>query len=305
MKISDRIKLRHLEIFVEIARHKSVGRAADALFLTQPAVSRAMRELEAVCGRPLLERAGRGIRLSPYGQTFLDHAGQAISAARDGLEAVQSLSSTGGSPVRVGALPTVSETIIPAAVHAFREAGISSRLKIVTGENAVLLDQLRNKSLDIVAGRLPAPENMLGLTFEPLFNDALTLVVAPDHPLASSGTIAPEAFSTYPVLYPSAASIIRPYADRLFIEQGFPVPANPIETVSESFGRSYTRDYRAIWVISNGVVERHVRTGNLHRLPIDTRSTLSSVGLCTVSDSALSAPATRFAEFVRAAATGV
>lgn len=302
MKLSDQIKLRHLEIFVEIARHKSVGKAADALHLTQPAVSRAMRELEQACSRPLLERSGRGIRLSPHGQTFLSYAGSTLVAARDGLDAVRSLHDERADPVRVGALPTVSASIIPAAVDAFRNAGLPSRLKIVTGENAVLLDQLRNKELDIVAGRLPAPEQMLGLNFEPLYNDALALVVAKNHPLAEQKTITPEDFKAFPLLYPSISSIIRPYADRLFIEQGFPVPANPIETVSESFGRAFTLNYKAIWVIASGVIEPEVKNGTLHPLPIDTRSTLSSVGLCTVTDRTLSASARSFAELVRKSA---
>jgi LysR family pca operon transcriptional activator len=75
MDISRRIKIRHLEAFVEVARQKSVGRAAITLSLTQPAVTRTIRELEQIVGTPLIERDGRGIRLSHQGEVFLSHAG--------------------------------------------------------------------------------------------------------------------------------------------------------------------------------------------------------------------------------------
>ena len=63
MNILRRLKLRHLETFVEVARQKSVSRAAENLNLTQPAVTRTIRELEEICGKPLVEKDGRGIRI--------------------------------------------------------------------------------------------------------------------------------------------------------------------------------------------------------------------------------------------------
>ena len=162
-----RIKLRHLETFVEVARQKSVSRAADALNLTQPAVTRTLRELEEICGKPLVEKEGRGIRISHYGEIFLRYAGSSITAARNGVNALSELSLDDGPRIRLGALPTVAATIIPQAVSRYLQSGMRNRLKVVTGENRVLLDQLRNGELDLVMGRLPAPENMQGLVFEP------------------------------------------------------------------------------------------------------------------------------------------
>jgi LysR family pca operon transcriptional activator len=252
MKLSDRLKLRHLEVFVEVARLRSVGRAAAALALTQPAVSRTLRELEAVVQKPLLERAGRGIRLTPFGEMLLPHAGAALAAARAGVETLSGLAQPDAPPVRLGALPTVSTTLIPEAVARFRAAGVLARLAVTTGENRVLFADLRDGALDLVVGRLPAPELMLGLTFEPLFRDRVTLVVAAGHPLAGAATLRPEDVLDYPMLMPGPGSIIRPFAERLFIEQGLPVPRDAIETVSDSFGRAFTAQHRAIWVISRG-----------------------------------------------------
>jgi len=299
MNILRRVKMRHLETFVEVARQKSVSRAADNLNLTQPAVTRTIRELEDICNRPLVEKDGRGIRISHYGEIFLRYAGSSLAAARGGINALAELSLSDGPMVRLGALPTVSATIVPLAVSRYLASGLQNRLSIVTGENRVLLDQLRVGELDLVVGRLPAPENMQGLIFEPLFRDKVIFAVHAGHPLAGSVRMAVDSLDDYPVLVPTRQSIIRPFVDRLFIEQGISEPLQAIETVSDSFGRAFVRRHAAIWIISRGVVASEIESGEFVALPIDTESTLGSVGLNTRAQTALGPAAQTFADILR------
>lgn len=294
-----RIKLRHLETFVEVARQRSVSRAAESLSLTQPAVTRTIRELEEICGRPLVERDGRGIRISHHGEVFLRHAGTSLAAARNGIHALAQLSLADGPRIRLGALPTVSVTVVPLAVARYLDSGMKNRLEIVTGENGVLLDQLRNGELDLVMGRLPAPENMQGLIFEPLYREKVVFAVDAGHPLAGRKRITVDALDAYPVLVPTPGSIIRPLVDRLFIEQGITEPRQVIETVSDSFGRAFVRGNQAIWIISRGVVAAELGSGEFVALPIDTDSTLGSVGLNTRAQNTLSPAAEFFADILR------
>ncbi|MFZ2103140.1 MAG: pca operon transcription factor PcaQ [Oricola sp.] len=294
-----RIRLRHLETFMEVARHGSVSRAAESLALTQPAVTRTIRELEAICGRPLVARDGRGIRITPHGEVFLRHAGRSLSAARSGVEALEQLDLTDATPIRIGALPTVSATVMPEAVAEFLATGTRNRLVIVTGENRVLLDQLRTGELDFVIGRLSAPENMQGLAFEPLYRDKVVFVVDASHPLAGRRQIAVDDMLDFPVLVPQVGSIIRPFVDRVFIEQGFPYPRQAIETVSDSFGRAFVRRHEAIWIISRGVVASEIESGEFAVLPIDTEQTMGSVGLNMRADAELPPGAEIFADIVR------
>lgn len=293
------LKLRHLETFVEVARLRSVSRAAESLHLTQPAVTRTIRELEQICGAPLVEREGRGIRVTHQGETFLRHAGTSLAAARAGLNALSDLSQEDGPTIRIGTLPTVSATQMPVAVHRYIESGMRNRLQIVSGENRVLLDQLRNGDLDLVMGRLPAPENMEALVFEPLYRDKVVFVVAAGHPLAGDDSPGFPPLDDYPVLLPPAGSIIRPYVDRLFIELGLGEPANVIETVSDSFGRAFIRRYPAIWIISRGVVAAEIDSAEFFALPVDTESTLGSVGLITRAGAELPAAARFLAGILR------
>lgn len=294
-----RLKLRHLETFIEVARHGSVSRAAETLHLTQPAVTRTIRELESITGKPLVTREGRGIRITAHGEVLLRHAGRSIAAARRGFTALEQLESADGPLIRVGALPTVSASVMPKAVAEFLETGTRNRLSVVTGQNRVLLDQLRGGELDLVVGRLAAPENMQGLVFDPLYRDWVVFIVDSSHPLAGRRRIDPGDFDAFPVMVPTSDSIIHPFVDRLFIEQGFSRPPMAIETVSDSFGRAFVSRHAAIWIISRGVVASEIEAGEFVELPIDTESTLGSVGFAMRSEGELQPGTQLFVDIVR------
>ncbi|OZV62240.1 LysR family transcriptional regulator [Brucella melitensis] len=99
--IGNRIKFRHLHTFVEVARQKSVVKASEILNISQPAVTKTMRELEEILGVPVLERDGRGIRITRYGEVFLRHAGTALTALRQGLDSVSQELDGSGPPIRI------------------------------------------------------------------------------------------------------------------------------------------------------------------------------------------------------------
>ena len=299
MRLSDHLKLRHLEVFVEVARQGSVTLAGEALGMTQPAVTRAIRELEAVCGKPLVERHGRGIRLSSYGEMFRDHAGRSLALARDGVAMLQELDAEEGPKLSIGALPTVSATLVPDALAELGAGRSHSRFSVTTGDNRYLLDQLRRGVLDLVVGRLPAPDLMAGIDFEPLFHERVAVVVAADHPLVRQAHLPQEALQTYPVLMPSQGAIIRPLVEHMFLEQGLVAPQSPVETVSATFGRRFVLNHQAIWFISAGVVHADLEAGLMRELAINTQSTLGPVGLCIRSEHQLSALGARFCACLR------
>ncbi len=287
--IDSRIKFRHLQTFVEVARQKSVMKAAELLHVSQPAVTKTIRELEEVLGVAVFERDGRGIRITRYGEVFLKHAGATLTALRQGFDSISQALSGDAPPIRIGALPTVSTRIMPRAMMLFLEEGTGARIKIVTGENAVLLEQLRVGDLDLVVGRLAAPEKMAGFSFEHLYSEKVVFCVRAGHPLLSGGS-AFAGLDAYPVLMPTRASIIRPFVERFLITNGIAGLPNQIETVSDAFGRAFVRESDAIWIISEGVVAADIMEGKLAALPVDTGETKGPVGLTMRTDAAPSMP---------------
>jgi LysR family pca operon transcriptional activator len=276
-----RIKFRHLQTFIEVARQKSVGKAADVLSITQPAVTRTIRELEDHLGATLFEREGRGIRISAFGEVFLKHAGESIAAVRRGVDSIAQAMSSIGPPLRIGALPTASASLMPEAVAEFLKAGTGSRATVVTGENRWLLDALRIGELDLVVGRLAAPERMTGLHFEPLYAEDVVFVARTGHPLVQRRNFSLGEIANFTVLMPPPGSVIRPFVDRLLLTNGIGELTNVVETVSDSFGRAFVERYDAIWIISRGVVETEITAGRFATLEVDTTETRGAVGLTT------------------------
>jgi len=273
------VKFRHLRTLIEVARQRSVGKAAEVLNVSQPAVTKTLRELENAIGAPLVERDGRGIRITQFGEVFLQHAGASLAAIQRGIDSVARVRANSGPPLRVGALPTVSARIMPGAIEKFLALGTGSPVKVVSGENMVLLEQLRADQLDLVVGRLAAPELMTGLDFSHLYAEPVVFAVRRGHPLLSGEGFDFARIRAFTVLMPTQGSVIRPFVERFLIAHGIGDLPVEIETVSDSFGRAMIRKSDAIWVISEGVVAPDVETGETALLPIDVSETRGAVGL--------------------------
>jgi LysR family pca operon transcriptional activator len=188
---------------------------------------------------------------------------------------------------------------MPLAVQSFMDERTGSPIKVVTGENLVLLEQLRIGQLDVMVGRLAAPEQMTGLSFEHLYSEPIRFVVRPDHPLLRQKRFDFTRVRDYTILMPTRGSIIRPFAERFLLVHGIAELPSEIETVSDSFGRALLAQSDAIWIISEGAVARDLKDGTLAALPVDTSETRGSVGLTTRSGADPSSSVQIFARMLR------
>ncbi|ADZ90121.1 pca operon transcription factor PcaQ [Marinomonas mediterranea] len=279
----NRIKYRHLQCFLEIVQQGSVIRAADVLSLTQPAVSKTLKELEEILDARLLERNKKGIELTKFGHLFLEHASTSLAALREGTEKVAEALQQRAHKLSIGVLPTVATSVLPSAVKHFRESDTTTRLHLSSGPNALLMSQLRVGELDLVVGRLGVPEAMAGLHFEHLYSEQIVFAVRPSHPLVNKPDFQLADICDYPILYPPQESITAPTVDAFLLSQDITNIKDRIDTVSDSFGKEFIRNNDAIWAISRGVVAREIESKELCELPIDTKETLSAVGLTTRS----------------------
>lgn len=293
------IKFRHLTCFLEVARQGHVGRAAERLAITQPAVSKSLKELEQLVGARLFDRSKKGVRLSAVGEIFLHYASTSVVALQQGLESVAEGWLRGETEIRVGALPTVAARVMPEAVRRFKAAHPGFTVRLVSGPNRYLLERLRAQDLDLVVGRLAAPSAMTGLAFEQLYAEAVSILVRPGHPLLAARPFTPGLIRDYPVLLPTVEDIIRPLVDRLLLAHGVGPLADRIETVSAAFGRNYLLKCDAVWIISRGVAALDIDAGRLRELPVDTTGTAGPVGFTTRADDVPSPLVRRFMRTTR------
>ena len=302
--IDARIKLRHIACFLEVAARSGFGRAAETLHLTQPAVSRAIAELEDILGVPLFERGRGGAVLTGEGVAFRAHAGAAFAELGRGIDTLRGGGGGGGALV-VGVLPTVAARIMPKAVQRAKAAGLAASIVIEAGPNGWLIDQLKQGGLDLVVGRLAEPQVMMGLAFEHLYSEPIVFVVRPGHPAATGRPVRLEDIAHHTLIMPARGSIIRPEIDRLFIQEGIGRIDDRIEAVEPQFSRAYVRASDAVWIISHGVVAGDLEEGTLVRLPLSTSVSGGPVGLTTRAGHAPTPAAEQLVRAVREVARGL
>ena len=296
--IDGRMKLRHIACFLEVAARAGFGRAAEGLHLTQPAVSRAIRELEDILGAPLFERGRGGAVLTAQGEAFRAHAGAAYAELGRGVDTIAK-AREGGFVLAVGVLPTVAARVMPRAVLRAKEDGLTATVRIEAGPNEWLLERLKQGRLDLMVGRLAEPQAMIGLSFEHLYSEEVVAVARPGHPAANGRPARLSDLARLTLLIPTAGSIIRPEVDRLFLAEGMAKPQDVIETVAHPFARAYVRASDAVWIISFGVVAEDLREGALIRLPLSASVAGGPVGLTVRAGPPLSPAAQMLARAVR------
>ena len=299
MDIDAHLRLRHIRCFLEVARTESVSRAAEKLHITQPAVSRTLKELEEMLGTALFDRVGRGVRLNGAGRIFQAHSAASMVELMRGRDR---LSKEGGQSVRlsIGVLPTAASDLVPRAALAFREAEPEARLHILTGPNWLLFNHLRDGTLDLVVGRLPEDDVGAGVTFEQLYIEDVVLVCRPGHPILSSDR--PErCVADYPLVMPPRGAVIAKPVDRYLTSIGFPEMRGSFETVALPVGRKIVQSSDALWFISRGVVADELALGRLVAVNLASPLLAGPVGISIARSASLSVARSLFADCLRQA----
>jgi LysR family pca operon transcriptional activator len=297
--IDQRIKLRHLNALLETVRLGGVARAGEALGATQPAVSKALGELEAILGVPLFDRTRRALSLNAEGERFVGFVRGGIAMLGQAVEAIRG---EGQSSVAIGALPTVSASIVPAALKQFSISPLACPVRVESGPSPYLLGLLRSGAVEVVIGRMAGAAEMNGLSFEQLYAEELAFVVRAGHPLATQGAVAARVLEGFQIVLPPVGSIIRPAIDAFMLAGGVSWLVNPVETVSNSVGRSYVLTSDAIWIVSAGAIRSEIEAGTLVALPLDVSATVGPVGITTRAGSDVSVRCASLLTEVRAAA---
>ena len=284
--IDRRIKIRHLQCFVEIAREGSFKTAATKLSLTQPAISKTLKELEDILDCVLLTRnRGGGPNSRPVARCFLHFARMSIASLQQGIDGMVQHGQSGLRTLSVGVLPSVAARLIPTVAERFGAVAPDTVLCISDGPHGFLVDRLKLGELDLVIGRMGAHAEMKGGVVHDALSRACQLRPSrTGHPLLAEPVMADIGkLAAGPT--PPKGSAIRPH--------GRPVSSSKtastrlprrIETVSGAFGRVYVRNSDAVWIISDGVVANEIANGTLARLPFNTDTTLGAIGIMTRED---------------------
>jgi DNA-binding transcriptional LysR family regulator len=261
--------LKQLQTFIEVAREKSVSKAAERLFVTQPAVSMQIRQLEEAFGLSLIEPVGRNIQLTHAGHEFLGHAIAAVSRLKD-LEASMA-EHVGMKKGRIDlAVVSTAKYFVPMLLVRFAQLlpGIEVKLRIDNREN--ILGMLSRSEIDLVImGRAP---NTLDCEATPFATNPLGIVCAPDHPLARRKRLAIDAVKDYEFVVREQGSGTRAAMERLFAQHDLPLkvamemPSN--ETIKQAVMAGMGLSFLSLRTVRHELAGGHIALVDIGGMPI-------------------------------------
>lgn len=180
------MELRHLRYFVAVAEMENVSRAAmQRLHVSQPSLSRQIRDLEDEMGVQLLERTAKSVRLTDAGRAFLDEARAILKHTDDAVGKVRAIAGKRETELHIGDWPLATGRIMPALLRAFQQAMPNVKMKVHDWPVEKNIAGVRDGRLQLAIILPPLKANALEeLRFERLLTARVCLAVSPDHPFA-------------------------------------------------------------------------------------------------------------------------
>ena len=191
------VTVTQLRSFLAVVRTGSVTAAAEALVVSQPSVSAAVSALTRELGVDLTERVGRNVRPSPAGKVFAAYAADVIGLLDQGARAAREAANATATELRIGAVTTAGEHIVPQLMQAFAALHPEVALSVDVGNRERVFERLRSRRSDVAIGGRPPDDGIVGERF---LDNPIVVITAPDDPLAKVRRVRVEQLGSRPWL---------------------------------------------------------------------------------------------------------
>jgi DNA-binding transcriptional LysR family regulator len=275
------LKLRHLQLLMALDQFRHLGRAAEFLSLTQPAVSKSLAEIERMFGLDLFVRSTRGTEPTPYGVTVVRFARSVLAdfdRTRDEIEAV---ASGAAGRTRVGAMVVATPGLLARAVQMLKARSALTMVAIEEGDLTRLLPRLRVGELDLLVGRLEPGYASPDLETEALYDEPMALIARPDHPMARKARPRWDELAALPWVVPPPWASSRIKLNQIFYQHGLNPPVDLIESASFLVTLTFVRQRPAIGFVARAVARHLEREGLAKVLGVKVGIELPPVGILT------------------------
>ncbi len=276
------LKLRHLQLLVALDEFRHLGRAADFLALTQPAVSKSLAEIERTFSLDLFVRSTRGTEPTPYGASVVRFARSVLADYARTQDEIAAVASGAAGRVIAGAMVVATPGLLAPAVQALKRRNAQTTVSVEEGDLTRLLPRLRVGELDLIVARLEPGYAAPDLETEPLFDEPMCIVVPREHALAARRKVDWSDLVALPWVVPPAWASSRVKLAQVFYQHGLHPPTDLVETASFLHTLTFMTQLQAVGFVARGVGEHLERQGLARRLKLEVPIELPPVGLITL-----------------------
>ena len=259
---------RRLQVFHAVAKHLSFTKAAETLFMTQPAVTFQIKQLEEHLNTRLFDRAQGRISLTPAGQLAFDYAERILALSNELDTRLKEMSGQAAGPILIGASMTIGEYVLPQLIGQFKARFPAVVPALFVGNSEAVQERVAERTLDL--GFIESGSPLASLQSEVCSQDELQVVCAPSHPLAREAFAPPAALTQHAYISREAGSGTRAVIDRYLQNAG--VAPDSLNTVVELGSPEAIKGLVATGmgfaIMSRVIAAKELQLGSLVQVPL-------------------------------------
>jgi DNA-binding transcriptional LysR family regulator len=298
-RVKRRLRLRDLDILLSVIQAGSMGKATGRLNMSQPAISKAIADLERALGVRLLDRSRQGVEPTPYGNALIKRGISVFDELRQGVEDIDFLSDPTAGEIRIGSTEVIAAAIVMPVIDRLAQQYPKMAFHVVTGDTAVLYPQLAERNIELVMSRIPRPVAD-EYSAEILFHDTLVVAVGASNPLTRRRKLALSDLLGEPWFLFPADSDFGTMQASAFRAYGLAPPRATVRTGSPSLRSELLATGRFLTIHTGFALKLPRRQLTLAALPVELSKTRMPVAIITVKNRSLSPLGQLFIERVRA-----
>jgi DNA-binding transcriptional LysR family regulator len=299
-RVGRRVKLRDLHIALVVAEAGSMTRAAEQLAVSYPVVSKTISELEHTLGVRLFDRSISGVEPTHYGRALLKSGTAVFEEMHKGLQQIEFIKQPDAGDLRIGSSIVVDAGLLPAILERFARDFPRAALHVMHEDIATQqYDNLRDRKVELVLGRLPITMSEPDLVAEPLFDEPNVVVAGFESRFAKRRNLSLADLMEEPWVLAQPGSLARSLQDGVFRNSGLEPPSATVLTVSLHLYMRVIETGRWVGLVPASVMRFGGRHMRLKALPVKILSPPAPVGLVTVRGRTLTPLAERFIECTR------
>ncbi|MCQ1531219.1 LysR family transcriptional regulator [Lutispora saccharofermentans] len=290
------VKLELYRIFCEVAKQKSLSKAASILFMTQPAVSQSIMQLERELGLRLFTRTSRGVMLTNEGSMLFEYINSAINLISKGEEKLDEWKNLSSGELKIGVGDTISRCFLLPYLEKFHKAYSNIKLKIINSTTLELCALVKSGEIDIAICNLPIEDPALEIIQAMDIHDIFVCGEAYRDKLLEPMSL--EELNHFPLILLEPKSNSRRYVERYFLSKGVTIKPE-IELGSHDLLLEFSRINLGISCVIKEFSQEYLKKEILFEVSLEESIPKRSIGICFLKSVSLSPTSAKFVQILK------